>query len=117
MSALKRIVISTRRVVGALVLTVSLSVFVVQFADGRPARISKTPDKGKSFGCATCHTSRMGGGRRNPFGKDYQKIALKAGDKYTVELGAIDSDGDGFTNDQEFAAGTHPGDPDSKPGK
>jgi hypothetical protein len=32
-----------------------------------------------------------GGGSRNPFGADYEKIGIKAGDKYTPELGATDS--------------------------
>jgi hypothetical protein len=92
-----------------LFLTMTLS------ADGRPFRIAKTPDKGRNFGCATCHINPNGGGERNPFGRDYEKLGLKAGDKYTEDLGKLDSDGDGFTNDEEFAAGTHPGDPESKP--
>ena len=81
----------------------------------RSFRLSKLPDGGKNFSCATCHVNPRGGGARNPFGKDYQKIAIPAGDKYTPALGELDSDGDGFTNDQEFSAGTNPGDPASKP--
>jgi hypothetical protein len=81
----------------------------------RPFRLGFLPDKGEKFGCATCHLKREGGGGRNPFGQSWEKVALKAGDKYTDKLGAIDSDGDGFTNDQEFSAGTNPGDPKSKP--
>ena len=87
----------------------------VSLALSRPFRIGKIPDKGKNFGCATCHISPKGGGERNPFGKDYEKIALKAEDTYTKELGEMDSDGDGAPNDQEFTAGTHPGDPKSNP--
>jgi hypothetical protein len=83
----------------------------------RPFRVAKTPDKGRNFGCATCHVNPNGGGERNLFGKDYEKLGLKAGDRYTDELGGLDSDGDGCTNDEEFAAGSHPGDPGSKPGK
>jgi hypothetical protein len=82
----------------------------------RPFRISKLPDNGRHFGCGTCHVNKNGGGMRNPFGRDYEKIGLAAGDEYTAELGKLDSDGDGFTNDEEFAAGTNPGDPKSKPG-
>ena len=50
-------------------------------------------------------------------GKLPAKVGLKAGDKYTKDLGAMDSDKDGFSNDMEFAAGTHPGDFGSKPEK
>ena len=74
----------------------------------RPLRVGKMPDKGKNFGCATCHINPLGGGGRNPFG-------LKAGDTYTTELGELDSDEDGASNDQEFDVGTNPGDPKSKP--
>ncbi|MEW6670602.1 MAG: thrombospondin type 3 repeat-containing protein [Thermodesulfobacteriota bacterium] len=81
----------------------------------RSFRLSKLPDGGKNFSCATCHINPRGGGARNPFGKDYQNTGIPAGDKYTLALGQMDSDGDGFTNDQEFAAGSNPGDPASKP--
>ena len=60
----------------------------------------------------------MGGGSRNFFGADYEKIGLQAGDKYTPELGELDSDEDGATNDQEFEAeviGTDPGRYDADP--
>ena len=40
---------------------------------------------------------------------------MPAEDSYTEKLGTLDSDGDGAANDQEFASGTHPGDPKSKP--
>jgi hypothetical protein len=79
---------------------------------GRPFRTEKIP---KNLGCGTCHLAPRGGGELNAFGKAYQRLAIPAGEKYTEELGALDSDGDGFTNDQEFAAGTHPGYPDLKP--
>jgi len=90
---------------------------LVSVVSGRPFRPPKLPDHGKNFGCGTCHINPQGGGPRNPFGQDWEKIAIPAGDKYTPELGKIDSDNDGFTNDQEFAAGTNPGDPNSKPSK
>lgn len=92
-----------------------LLVFVGSEASARPFRMGFLPDKGEKFGCATCHVKREGGGEKNAFGQSWGKVALKAGDKYTEKLGGMDSDGDGFTNDQEFKAGTHPGDPKSKP--
>ncbi len=87
----------------------------VSIAFGRPFRLTKLPDGGKNFGCGTCHVNPQGGGVRNPFGQDWEKIAIKANETYTPELAKLDSDKDGFTNDQEFAANTRPGDPNSKP--
>lgn len=101
-----------------LIVGVFVAAFVLATKDpaqARPFRKGVLSDKGETFGCATCHLDPAGGGPRNPFGRDYERVAIKAGDKYTPELGAIDSDKDGATNDQEFAAGTHPGDPTSKP--
>ena len=83
----------------------------------RPFRLGALPDKGAKFSCGTCHINPGGGGPRSPFGDDYARVGMKAGDKYTRELGALDSDKDGFSNDREFAAGTHPDDPTSKPAK
>ena len=98
-----------------LLICAMLALAMISVVSGRPHRPKRLPDQGKNFGCATCHVNPRGGGKRNPFGEDYRKIALKAGDKYVEKLGEVDSDGDGFTNDQEFAANTHPGDPKSKP--
>jgi hypothetical protein len=81
----------------------------------RPHRVGKIP--ASTLGCGVCHINPNGGGPRNSFGEDYAKIAISAGDKYTDELGARDSDGDGYTNDQEFSTGAHPGDAASKPSK
>ena len=103
----------------ACTVAVSLALFLatVQDLSAKPFRMGKIPDKGAAFGCGTCHVSPRGGGARNPFGMDYQKIGMSAGDEYSSELGAMDSDGDGHSNDQEFEAGTHPGKPESKPAK
>jgi len=90
---------------------------LVSAVSGKPFRLMKLPDQGKNFRCGTCHINPQGGGPRNPFGQDWEKIAVKAGDQYTPELGKLDSDGDTFTNDEEFAANTNPGDPNSKPDK
>ena len=96
----------------ALFICAVFSLATISIASGRPFRTGKVPGR---FGCGTCHMAPRGGGERNLFGKDYERIAIPAGEEYTKELGALDSDGDGFTNDQEFATGTHPGYPDSKP--
>jgi predicted ferric reductase len=90
-----------------------LSLMMTSVALGRAFRLEKLPDKGKNFGCLTCHV--VPGGVRNPFGKDYEKIAIPAGDIYTAELGRLDSDGDRFISDVEFTANTNPGDPNSNP--
>ena len=87
---------------------------VASTALARPFRLEILPDRGENFGCATCHMS-AGGGEWNAFGQDYGRTAVPAGDAYTTELGLLDSDGDGFTNDQEFAALTSPGDATGKP--
>ena len=86
------------------VFTFSILLAWVSMVDARPFRPEKLPDKGANWGCATCHVNPAGGGPRNAFGKDYEAIGLAAGDVYTAELGRKDSDGDGFTNDEEFNA-------------
>ena len=99
----------------AIFMSIIFSLALLSTASSRPFRIGRIPDKGKGFGCATCHMNSRGGGARNSFGSDYEKIAIKAGEKYTEDLGKKDSDGDGFTNNREFEARTHPGDSNSKP--
>ena len=103
------------RSVTVFLIIACFSIALVSSASARSFRLGKLPDKGKHFGCATCHVNPGGGGTRNPFGLHYQGIALKAGDTYTKKLGVLDSDKDGFTNDEEFSAGTNPGDSSSIP--
>lgn len=94
---------------------IALLLMIPLLAISRPFRPALLPDKGVNFGCSTCHVNPNGGGVRNPFGQDWEAIAIPNGDKYVPELASKDSDGDGFTNDQEFDAKTHPGDKNSKP--
>jgi len=101
----------------ALIILSITFALISTFVIARPFRPALLPDKGANFGCATCHIDPNGGGPRNPFGQDWERIAIPAGDKYTDTLAKLDSDGDGFTNAQEFAANpvTHPGNPKSHP--
>ena len=96
----------------ALLICTAFFLATISAVSGLPFRTGKVPG---NFGCSTCHLDPKGGGKRNLFGQDYERIGIPAGEKYTEKLGALDSDGDGFTNDEEFAAGTHPGNPNSKP--
>ncbi len=59
--------------------------------------------------CKVCH-ERASGGPVNSFGRDYTRLAsdLEA-------LSGLDSDDDGYTNGEELAAGSLPGDPNSTP--
>ena len=86
-------------------------------AIGRATRLALLPDNGANFSCGTCHVNPGGGGARNSFGMDWAAIAIPQGDEYVDALANKDSDGDGFTNDEEFTANTHPGKSDSKPEK
>jgi hypothetical protein len=96
---------------GAMAAVSSILAFHTVWA--RPYRVGKIP--ASTLSCGACHINPAGGGARNAFGEDYAAIAMRAGDRYTDDMGTRDSDGDGFTNQQEFLAGTHPGDPNSKP--
>ena len=99
----------------SLVFFITISLIFISQASGRPFRMGIIPDKGSNFSCDTCHAESQSKKIRNPFGKDYERIGIAAGDKYTDDLGKMDSDGDGFSNDKEFKAGSNPGDPQSKP--
>jgi uncharacterized membrane protein len=72
--------------------------------------------------CGVCHVDSAGGGAVNPYGKEV-KTFLKSAASNTLSaellhsLDAKDSDGDGFTNLDEFKADTLPGDATSHPDK
>ncbi len=97
----------------SIVISIIASILLASLVIARPFRVALLPNA--KFGCATCHIDPNGGGPRNPFGTDWEAIAIPAGDIYTPALASRDSDGDGFINQQEFDAGTNSGDPGSFP--
>jgi len=77
---------------------------------GIPNYVRDLPMKYKDE-CITCHITPSGMGGLNQYGADFNDFG------YSVSsISNIDSDGDGFTNGQEFESGTFPGDPDSYSG-
>ena len=64
--------------------------------------------------CGTCHVRAAGGGQRNAYGNDFQKITLGEGKGFSG-LEFIDSDADGFNSLEEIFAQTAPGKNESKP--
>jgi hypothetical protein len=97
---------------GLLLATILLSLIfsVTLSAIGYSSYNKKLPDGGSGFSCTTCHE----GNNLNEFGVDF----MDNGNKYDDVLAARDSDGDGFTNAEEFGAEspTNPGDNASYPG-
>lgn len=75
----------------------------------RPSYVKDLPQSLKNY-CNVCHTGASGG-PLNVFGEDYVRFGLNI--NATANL---DSDGDGFKNEEELAGGTFPGDPESYPG-
>jgi hypothetical protein len=71
---------------------------------------NKLPDNAENYSCSTCHS----GSKLNEFGVDFEENEKKCDDS----LMSMDSDGDGFTNEEEFNAEspTNPGDANSYPG-
>ncbi len=62
-------------------------------------------------GCILCHRGGLADGERNAFATDFEENGY---DYAAIET--LDSDGDGFTNLEEFEARTFPGNPKSLPG-
>lgn len=84
------------------------------FSEARSYRVNVLLEKARALGCSNCPMDPRGGGARNPFGWDYERLALPARDRLTAELFSMDSDGDGFSNETELNAGTNPGDKTSQ---
>ena len=73
-----------------------------------PEYSRELPEALKSF-CQVCHV-RASGGPMNRYGDDY--VSYGGG---VEAIGELDSDDDGFSNEEELAASSLPGDPDSTP--
>lgn len=90
-----------------LVLVVTLSRLSISVS-ARPEYAKDMPLELKNY-CVVCH-SQASGGPLNVYGLDY----LKNGNNASAIV-LLDSDGDGFTNDEELVQGTFPGDSNSYP--
>ena len=73
-----------------------------------PEYVRELPEALKSF-CQVCHV-RASGGPLNSFGDDFASYG-----RSISAVGDFDSDDDGFSNDEELASGSLPGDPESTP--
>lgn len=89
-------------------LTITSSFFIVSVS-ARPKYAKDMPANLKNY-CNVCH-HQASGGPMNLFGEDYLKHVNNISD-----ISSLDSDGDGFTNDEELREGTFQGDSESYPG-
>lgn len=92
-------------------LTIILSAAIFSF----PFRVDQLPSS--KFGCVSCHIDFGGNEELTPFGEDAQDTFNGANVDWS-RLAALDSDGDGATNGEEFGdpEGTwKPGDEETDP--
>ena len=90
------------------ILTIISSFFTVNVS-AIPEYAKDIPSSLKNY-CIVCH-QQASGGPMNMFGQDYVKY-----ENDISAISSLDSDGDGFTNDEELKEGTFPGDSNSQPG-
>jgi hypothetical protein len=90
-----------------LVFVVTLSLLPVN-VNARPEDAKDMPLELKNY-CVVCHT-QASGGPLNVYGQDY----FKNGNSVSA-IALLDSDGDGFTNDEELTKSTFPGNSNSHP--
>jgi hypothetical protein len=91
-------------------LLIAIIVLAVPIPQSRaiPEYSRELPEALKNF-CQVCHV-RASGGPMNSFGNDY----VSHGSSVDA-IGELDSDDDGFSNEDELDAGSLPGDPNSTP--
>ena len=96
-----------------IMLTVTIIASFQISVKGEKSYQEELPDDGMYFNCKYCHISKSSGGPLNQFGKDFESNNFT----YNDVLDAMDSDGDGYTNYEEFNSKpvTNPGDSDSYP--
>ncbi len=101
-----------RNKLNVLVFLVTLAItssFVIVNVGAVPEYAKDLPSNLKNY-CNVCH-QQASGGPMNLFGQDYVKH-----ENNISAISSLDSDGDGFTNDEELKEGTFPGDSNSQPG-
>jgi hypothetical protein len=78
-------------------------VLLIPPASARSYRMRQIPH-GRAISCTACHVDPDGGGARNQFGLDVDKLVTPGGRElfWTPELASLDSDGDGLTNGEEL---------------
>lgn len=107
-------------VAGLTTLAAAKAADVAVFRTSYGAYIKDGSDLAKALPCLVCHdklpSTKTG---LNPYGADLGKAAagkpLDA--KVLAAVEKLDSDKDGVSNIDEIKAGTHPGNPTSKPSK
>lgn len=72
--------------------------FFTAYPDSVGTALSDLPSNASH--CGLCHYNFNGGGPRNPYGAAIERTNFSAG--AILGLGSSDSDGDGFTNDEEI---------------
>jgi hypothetical protein len=96
------------------VLAILLIAFIISTASpipetqASPEYARDLPETLKNF-CQVCHV-RASGGPMNSYGDDFVSYGRSVG-----AISELDSDDDGFSNEDELAASSLPGDPNSTP--
>jgi len=95
----------TKHILATILITlIALSASPIPGSQAIPEYSRELPEALKSF-CQVCHV-RASGGPMNSYGSYGGSVE---------SIGELDSDGDGFSNEEELAASSLPGDPDSTP--